>query len=352
MDIRTFYFEIKKLLPSEQVENVSFRDHLSISLKKYQNLLNELDSSFHPENWDEILRNVDKLSNTIKEVVKRYYLGHQALAFNLLKKQISHVTNVCYILQPHMKWYRMRYIKESKHMNYNEMFHIPLSKRGIVKTERYSFPGYPCLYLGASVYDCWEELQRPSLDMAYISQLENTSQITALDMTMPELEEWMDESGIKRLQWQLPKIPLLIASMVKVKNKDDVFKPEYIIPQLLMEIVLSSPKSKGTKFDGIMYSSVCESKDFDFKLQKRNRFFMCNLAIPVKQPLAGNYCNWLVSMFQITNPTSDELERTKCVYDYPHSHVDSAKDDYQYSVFGQLEKRLSNRKRYPLYNIN
>lgn len=352
MDIKDFYFELKNLLLSEQVCNISFRDHLSISLKKYRILLNNLDSSCHPENWDGILKSVDKLSNTIKEVVKRYYLGHQALAFSLFNKQISQVPQLCYILQPGMKWYRMRSVKESKTLHYNEMFHIPLCKRGIIKTERYSFPGYPCLYLGASVYVCWEELHRPSIDLAYVSQLENVSKINVLDMTIPELEEWTDASGLKRLQYQLTKIPLLIASMIKVRNPDDIFKPEYIIPQLLMEVVLHSFKSKNTKFDGIIYSSVCENKDYNFNLHNRNKFFMCNLAIPVRQPLMGMYCHWLTSMFKITNPTSDELERTKCLYDYPADSIDSDKDDYQYSVFGQLEKRLSNRKRYPLYAVS
>lgn len=351
MDITTFYFELKNILSSEQADNKSFREHLSVSLKKYHDLLNNLDYSYRPENWNTILMKVDKLSNTIKEVVKRYYLGHQTLAFNLLNKRLREVTNAVFILQPGKTWYRMRSLNENKTLNYNEMFHVPLCKRGMVKTARYSFPGYPCLYLGASIYVCWEELHRPSMDLAYVSQLKNTSEIVALDMTVPELEDWTDISGVKRLQFQLPKIPLLIASMIKVKNNDDIFKPEYIIPQLLMEIVLYSSKSKSTKIDGIMYSSVHENKNFKFKLHDYNRFFMCNLAIPVKQPLTGMYCNSLTSMFQITDPTSDELERIKCSYEYPSNQFDSVKVDYRYSVFGQLEKRLSNRNSFPLYTV-
>ena len=42
-----------------------------------------------------------------------------------------------------------------------EMFHIKYELRGKVQTQRCSFPGLPCLYLGCSSYVCWLELNRP-----------------------------------------------------------------------------------------------------------------------------------------------------------------------------------------------
>ena len=44
------------------------------------------------------------------------------------------------------------------------MFHIGLNNRSLVDSQRYSFPGLPCLYLASSAYTCWMELGRPSFD--------------------------------------------------------------------------------------------------------------------------------------------------------------------------------------------
>lgn len=351
MNIIQFHTSVMELLPSEQKGDLSFREHLSYCLKQYRNLLNDLDESERPANWDKVIKSVDTLSNTIKEVIKRYYLGHQFLAYNLLRIQLEKMLNVIWIIPANEKWYRIRRIENGQRLQYQDMFHIPLDKRGIVKTERYSFPGYPCLYLGATVYDCWEEMRRPSLHQSYVSQFENTTQIRAIDMTVPDLEDWLDQSGKLRLEHQLPRIPLLIASMIKVKNEDDIFKPEYIIPQLLMGIVLASNKRGKFAYDGIYYSSVWRNDDFHFPLKLNHRPVMINLALPVKEPLKGKYCEKLCSDFKITNPTSDELERAKCGYTAV-SATSSIEDSYENSVFGQLEKRLSNRKRFKLNTIN
>ena len=52
-----------------------------------------------------------------------------------------------------------------------EMNYIPFSKHEIVKSERYSFPGLPCLYLGASVYACLYELGKPNLDEIQVARI-------------------------------------------------------------------------------------------------------------------------------------------------------------------------------------
>ena len=39
--------------------------------------------------------------------------------------------------------------------NRKDMLHIPFNKRELVKTQRFSISGVPCLYLGATSYVCW-----------------------------------------------------------------------------------------------------------------------------------------------------------------------------------------------------
>ena len=48
-----------------------------------------------------------------------------------------------------------------------DIFHVPFEKRGSIKSNRYSIPGLPCLYLGTSLYTCWEEMNRPNFDSIF-----------------------------------------------------------------------------------------------------------------------------------------------------------------------------------------
>jgi hypothetical protein len=50
-----------------------------------------------------------------------------------------------------------------------DMFHIPFEKRQLVKDQRYSIHGIPSIYLGSSIYDCYLELGKPSLDEFWVS---------------------------------------------------------------------------------------------------------------------------------------------------------------------------------------
>lgn len=51
--------------------------------------------------------------------------------------------------------YRVRK-SESALTDHEHIFHIPFSKRYLVNAQRYSVAGQPCLYLGTSLYVCWQ----------------------------------------------------------------------------------------------------------------------------------------------------------------------------------------------------
>ena len=234
------------------------------------------------------------------------------------------------------------------------MFHIPFDKRGQVKTQRYSMPGLPCLYICESVYGCWEEMGRPNLNLSFVSQLELQETIHLLDLSFPYVERWTDAGGKQRMFYDLQRIPLIIASMIKVKNEADVFKPEYIIPQLIMEFVANrNNKGRAGYAIGVYYTSVHNHDDFHFETSDmRNK--LNNIAIPTQSTLKGKYCKILCELFTITKPTCDELEQAKTAgYQINMKKSDAASSNYSYSnsVFGQLEKRLGNRGIFPLYKM-
>ena len=355
MNIAEFHNALMKLMPSEYSDK-DFREHLRTILNEYKKLLLELDKDARPEDWDSIVLSVNSSVQTINEIIRYYYDGQHSKAYMMLKGlMINKVPKIAMIMPEGQKYYRMRVMDSKKELSHKELFHIPFDKRGIVKTQRYSMPGLPCLYISDSVYGCWEEMGRPNLNQCYVSQLESQERLCLVDLTCPFLEDWLDAYGGKhRLHDVLPRIPIIIASMVKVKNDNDVFKPEYIIPQLIMEMVVNrNNKERGLQTIGVYYTSVHNSDDLHFAPHDmRNK--MNNIAVPPQSTLRGKYCKILCNKFTITDPTCDELEQAKTAgyqVSVKTGNLDQQNYPYANSVFGQLEKRLSNRNLFPLHKV-
>lgn len=291
---------------------------------------------------DNIKASNAKTIDLIKEAVQLYYEGRHSKAFECIKDHLSYLWD--HRNFPFEDYYRMRMFDEGEKHDRKGMFHIPFNKRTIVKTQRFSAPGYPCLYLGTSAYICWEEMLRPNLDKCYVSRFHTDEPITLFDLTLPP------QKIVKNTDlYDLLRFPLIIASMVKVANPKDPFKPEYIIPQLLMEWIIDqrSERSNNTIM-GIAYTSVQKSYDFNFSPLKS-----INVAIPAFSPFEGNYSEELCEMFQLTNPTCDELERAKCPYQAIErdEKISDLEYNYRISTFGQLEARLKDKTKFPLDRI-
>lgn len=340
-----FYKEICKLAPSEyDASKCDFRKHLDDLLDKYIELLWKFDEAERPMDWDNIIKKNNQLIEAIKESVRLYYEGRHTSAFRHLSKYIGVLKSVINVRIQDL--YRMRMFDEGEKHDCNGMFHIPFNKRTIVKTQRYSAPGYPCLYLGKSAYVCWEEMLRPNLDKCYVSRFRTKKDIILVyDLSLPTYSRrvtnydfWLD----------LLRLPLILACMVKVAKPKDPFKPEYIIPQFIMEWVIEARMTKKDLM-GILYTSVHKSNDFKFASEKLE-----NVAIPVFFPFKGKYSKKLCNLFQLTEPTCDELERAKCPYQAIERDEKMTDLEYKYriSTFGQLEARLKDETKFPLEKID
>lgn len=355
MNIAEFHNALMKLMPSEYSEK-DLREHLRTILNEYKKLLVELDEDARPNDWDSIVSSVNSSVQTINEIIRYYYDGQHSRAYMMLKGlMLNKIPKIAVSVPKGHKYYRMRVLDSKKELSHTELFHIPFDKRGKVKTQRYSMPGLPCLYISDSAYGCWEEMGRPNLNQCFVSQLESQERLYLVDLTCPLLEDWLDaNSGKQRLHEVLPRIPVILASMVKVKNESDVFKPEYIIPQLIMEMVVNrNNKEHGLQTIGIYYTSVHNHDDLHFDpVDMRNK--MNNIAIPPQSTLRGKYCKKLCDKFTITDPTCDELEQAKTAgyqVSVKTDNLDIKNYPYANSVFGQLEKRLSNRDLFPLHIV-
>ena len=109
------------------------------------------------------------LVSEIKAKLDAYYDGKPYKAYHSLEdgllsdlKDFYEVLNIRNFW-PRENFYRIRIHKENFPIAIDNFFHIPFEKRGLVKTQRFSIPGFPSLYLGSSIYLCWEELNRPNI---------------------------------------------------------------------------------------------------------------------------------------------------------------------------------------------
>lgn len=199
------------------------------------------------------------LRQGILETIDDYYKGKPSQAYQRLRKALdeSHLRQYLdkgYVLQSGTNFFRIRVKNENYALRPEDLFHIPFEKRGIVKTQRYSIPGLPSLYISNSTYVAWEELGRPGFDSIQAVRLVATREIRLLDLTTDVYMRNAHLIDNNAYGWQpLYKVitwPLVAACSFKVLNREDTFKPEYIIPQLLMQWINTND------IDGIVYSST------------------------------------------------------------------------------------------------
>ena len=305
------------MVPVKIKETEEFRTVLKSKLKCYQKTLKELDLKDQPKDWEAICTRVVQLCDGINRAVESEYRGIRHSAYSAIKNQLdgykTQRTTIEGLFVNTKKIvigsvaYRMRKVdlEEQHNLKRHDMFHIPLNKRGIVHTQRYSVPGYPCLYLAHTVYGCWEEMGRPDFGTVMVSKFVSQQDFNVLDLRIPSKEQWERDDDMIRC---VKSFPLIIASMVQVKNTKDFYKPEYLIPQLLTEWVIShnreSGKTGAKEIIGIAYTSAHKNTDFNYPDDSVD-----NYAIPVLKPLnSKTYCSRLIELFKITPPTYYNLE--------------------------------------------
>lgn len=191
--------------------------------------------------------------------------------------------------------------------NCREMLHIPLNQRDKVATQRFSVPGTPCLYLGASSCNIWRELGCPSFDKFNVSALRlkplterGTIKILNLianrDFLLGSIAipNAITEETVRLLLLQLQIWPIVCATSFKVKNSVGFFHSEYIISHLIM---LNLPR---LNLDGVAYVS----KQIDLKEENFALPLMVNFAIPVISTKLDCKYGDVCSKFEITDPVN------------------------------------------------
>ena len=206
--------------------------------------------------------------------------------------------------------FRMRRSQKRK-LEKAELFHIPFEKRFKVASERFSVLGSPCLYLGGSVYTCWEEMQRPPFHDLHVSAFWINKPTRFLDLRMtPEAissklkdylwrnKETEQMQFAKRALTNLAQVwPLMALCMMKVSEPHGSFKPEYIVPQMTLHWIANDDQLDGVAYASCQASVKCE----------RGIASLSNYAFPVKSFRSRGRCVDLCERFRMTNPINWSL---------------------------------------------
>ena len=320
---------------SQRENGCDYRKTLSEILGGYQEMIkeNSNDALF----FAEVVANID----TLERLITSCYQGKRSTAYTQLKNLLKRYEkdSIFAEIPSDAIFYRMRVCDLRKEIKRKELFHIPFEKIRQIKTQRYSSPGYPCLYLGVSLYGCWEEMQRPDTESTLFSVFKTSKSFRVVDMRIPTLQEYLDNA-----EFYLKFFPVIIASTIPVINSDDIFKPEYLLPQMILEWVIE--KRREINAIGVYYTSAFKNNEF-YELDHE----WDNIVLPVQKTSEKGICQELASLFTMTKPTCYEYEfmqgninATGVWDDGPMRAIankaDKAKASYYWSLFSRLEENM------------
>ena len=298
-------------LPASYEEG--FEEHVQERFERYFKDLDALGGkAVAPDDWKDRLRASRNCANELVTVIRAWLTSRPDEAVQRFAEALKSVE---YDLKTLVSdpvtdgklgpIFRVRVGPLAAGFSRRDLFHIPFDKRDRVRTQRYSFPGLPCLYAGRSTYVCWEEMGRPDLAHIWVSRLVPAREIRVLDLAhRPQLvAAGLDEelrsrgNGMPTRMAEAHAIvwPLLAACSVKrPRDAASGFAVEYVVPQLLLRWIMNPPEG-WERIDGLRYFST-RVNHRDVGLHGTNYVF------PAGSPDPDGVCRRLRRMFTLTEP--------------------------------------------------
>ena len=186
-----------------------------------------------------------------------------------------------------------------------DMFHIPFNKRYMIGNQRYSLTGQPLLYLGDSAMCVAQEIGSEKYSELNISSFFVTNSLKVYDLNPRLLEQFIaGETEVSGTLLSLSMKDIFEKRNIKKEiyhyilhalcsfprrnvYKDSKFCEEYVLPQLLAQIIRSQ------KFDGIAYLATWPYKDNEFGI---------NYALFTNYNKTHVYDRNLYNKFEISSP--------------------------------------------------
>lgn len=284
---------------------------------------------------NELLALVSKTQAIFNTILDYYLKGLHLIAVQTFKTYIDDIS--IYHEALGVRLYKARKPESYYPFNNDEMFHIPYDKRNKIGNQRYSISGLPCLYLGASTYVCWEEMERNDFTYCNFCGFTNNQIIDVYDLTLPL--KIIDLKDIKR-------VCIILACSLSAK-REDIFKVEYVLPQCLLQALMFRHHyyHKEKKIFGIKYiSSHALNGDANcFKIDFNDNNWVkrfINYVFPAASAEESGFNSQLKSMFRQTDTTTlfneNLLTPNKIVSGNSH-------DRYLDSQFGLMDSYLDEK---------
>jgi hypothetical protein len=368
MDAIKFFDSEALRLPLERAANGDdFEQYLEGVFARYLAVFDLLQSSDPLTHGIKVRRpKAERLCGDVRAAVRAYLAGspyaafeviEEALASKELRELIGNLrTNDVGRSSPLQEMYRIRAADEPAIFRRKDIFHVPFEYRHRVQRQRYSIPGLPCLYLGATLFVCWDELRRPPFHKLYAARFKaaDGANISVLDFSARprDTARFVDKVNHDRggdftgfgshLLSRAICWPLMAACSVRQLHRDEPFIAEYIVPQLMLEWI-ARPNADGERLDGIAYLSVRTDPEHPFPCDP-----FVNLVFPVQRPQARGCCPVLREKFELSEPgawqlleSAEDLQRHKTTHGDAQVYlVPDFRSCYRNSGFGLVESRL------------
>ncbi|EAB0190165.1 hypothetical protein AEW27_15940 [Salmonella enterica subsp. enterica serovar Montevideo] len=275
------------------------------------------------------LKVIQSLQDGIINCLECFLTGDIKSAYDcfelMLKPQFisRHIKNICIPLTEMCNSQRplFRVRKSDRPLSTRkDIFHIPFNQRHLVRAQRYSVAGLPCLYLGTSLYICWREMDKPDFDKLYISSFitdkEDDKSLllnlsadflykTRLFLKRKNAPKPIEKYSTSTMLSYLALWPLILACNYLKKHNDASFIQEYIIPNLLMQWI--SRDINNNIIIGIAYRSTKLPANTDSRKG-------INVVLPPKaryEDIKGyDFCPVLSDKFKFTPPVSWQVLKT------------------------------------------
>lgn len=365
MNLSDFFSGPAALLPRGGFEaaDCTFDVFLQRLYRDYVAAVKEISDPEHHDICETIENSIPEIEQIARRIVratKHFLQGYPHLAYQEIKNTLKNVEfdsllTVVSSYDPsappkpfdfhleatlHPAMYRMRPnfgLAAAGMLTKKDIFHVPFENRNLVRNQRYSIAGLPCLYLGSSIWICWEELDRPELNGCICSRFKFAEETTILDFQLPPAIAWDVFTRVRNLSrgsdppqridellaryndnYVISYIlywPLIAASSIRVDSRIGAFFPQYIVPQLLLQWV-----TKEGKVDGIRY--------FSTRMAKMNHYVNVNYVFPTRDIQRRGCCSFLRRKIHLVPPVPWALlELTK-------------KDPHEFSFGGAMGNRI------------
>lgn len=254
------------------------------------------------------LPKIRKVFNLLSRIIEFYDNADMAAAqeefdtlMNLLESHLF-LSDIYWPYAP-SGFYRIRESSQKKLTEPVELFHIPYNSRQLITNERYSLAGHPCLYLSSLLHIGWQECGYPHRfyysefryqkatsseeEWKFITFITPRTFAIRFFIAINEPEEYYTKLAVNYML----SYPLLFACSLVNQSGKSVFKPEYVVPQMLTRWVYRNYD----EIKGIKYFS-CHENDEDV------RFNGFNIVIPARDYDKRGIGKDLITRFKVSKP--------------------------------------------------